>query len=71
MESYLTSEHYDLVSPDGFISKLKKVSESILEATVFITKISPVFVGFGIDKEKLFYKFFILKRTEFDFALDF
>jgi predicted Rossmann-fold nucleotide-binding protein len=40
---------HDLVTPDGFITKIQKVDELTYNATVFIEKISPVFVGFQID----------------------
>ncbi len=50
MESYLTPDHYDLVTPDGRITSLKNVDPKRIKATVLIENISPVFVGFEIDK---------------------
>ncbi len=44
MESYLTSDLFDLVSPDG---KITSIENGI--ATVFIENISPEFMGFRID----------------------
>lgn len=46
---------FDLVSPDGMITKLQRVDFKNLEAEVFIEKISPAFVGFSIDKEKVLF----------------
>jgi predicted Rossmann-fold nucleotide-binding protein len=45
LESYLTAEHYDLVTPDGIITKIEK-----RVATVEIKNISPAFVGYEIDR---------------------
>ncbi len=50
MESYLTAEHYDLVTPDGVITKLQTINEKKRVATLKIEKISPAFVGYQIDK---------------------
>lgn len=47
--------HYDLVTPDGMITKLKKIDDKTLEAEVFIEKIFPAFVGFSIDKDKILF----------------
>ncbi len=49
MESYLTADLYDLVSPDGFISKYEKISSREARASVSIKHISSVFKGFEID----------------------
>src|SRR5580704_12599465 len=48
MESYLDLQS-DLVTPDGSITNLKRLDAKTAEATVFIEKISPAFVGFQID----------------------
>jgi hypothetical protein len=45
VESYLTPQHYDLVTPDG---KIISINEHRL-ATVKIENISPAFVGYEID----------------------
>ncbi|NNM43173.1 MAG: hypothetical protein HKM07_02380 [Chlamydiae bacterium] len=55
MESYLFSDHYDLVTPDGRITHLTHIDKSTAEATVFIEKISPAFVGFQIEKERVIF----------------
>lgn len=47
--------HYDLVTPDGVITKLKRIDPKTLEAEVFIENIFPAFVGFSIDKEKILF----------------
>ena len=55
MESYLSSEHYDLVTPDGAIKKILNRSETTLEALVRIENISPKFVGFYLDSEDIYF----------------
>ncbi len=47
MESYLTPDHYDLVTPDG---KIVEIDPSNTKAIVQIEAISPAFVGHEIDK---------------------
>ncbi len=54
MESYLGSNHYDLATPDGIITNINSVNESVSEAIVFIENISPSFVGYEIDPEHVF-----------------
>ncbi len=49
MESYLFSDHYDLVTPDGKITQIKKIDPAKLEISILIENISPAFVGFKID----------------------
>jgi predicted Rossmann-fold nucleotide-binding protein len=51
LESYLTAEHYDLVTPDGKITELRKIDEKRALATVHIEHISPAFVGYEIDQK--------------------
>lgn len=51
MESYLTPRHYDLVTPDGKITKLQEIDEKRRLATVKIEEISPAFVGYEIDQK--------------------
>lgn len=55
MESFLGATHYDLVTPDGIITNLKKIDNSTSEAIIFIENISPVFVGFEIERENVFF----------------
>ena len=59
-ESYLSSSHYDLASPDGRITELQRLSDGSIEAIVLIEKISPTFSGYRIGKENLFFN---LKST--------
>ncbi len=47
--------HYDLITPDGMITKIKKIDSKTLEVEIFIEKIYPQFVGFVIDKEKVLF----------------
>lgn len=51
MESYLTPHHYDLVTPDGYITELRRIDEKRYLATVRIEQISPAFVGYEIDQK--------------------
>jgi len=50
MQSYLDTGLYDLISPDGRITKYKKTSNRTAVATVSIEHISDVFQGFFIDR---------------------
>lgn len=55
MESYLYSNHFDLVTPDGFITKLIRHGPNKAEATVCIENISPAFVGYQIEQERVYF----------------
>ena len=55
IEYYLDPAHFDLVTPDGKIISLQRIDEKTLEAIVFIENISPVFVGFQIDQQLVFF----------------
>lgn len=50
MESYLTQQHYDLVTPDGRITAIDPVQGKRRVATVRIENISPAFIGYQIDQ---------------------
>ncbi|MBN1914995.1 MAG: hypothetical protein JW769_03805 [Parachlamydiales bacterium] len=50
MESYLTSSHLDLISPDGQIENIIVANEKEREIEIKIDDISPTFQGFFIDK---------------------
>ncbi len=50
MESYLTSAHYDLVTPDGRITQLHAVGKQ-KSAHIRIENISAAFVGYKIDPQ--------------------
>jgi predicted Rossmann-fold nucleotide-binding protein len=50
-ESYLSRDHYDLVTPDGTLMKLERISPTEATGEVFIHHISPAFVGFHLDLE--------------------
>ena len=54
-ESYLYPNHYDLITPDGTIVNLQRLSPTTAMAEVFIQKISPAFVGFQIDQELIIF----------------
>ncbi len=53
MESILFTPHYDLVTPDGFLTSLKRTAPDQMEVELLIQNISPAFVGFEIEKEHI------------------
>lgn len=55
MESYLSSAHYDLVTPDGMITRIVSRAETKMEVVVTIDTISSAFVGFIIDPSEVFF----------------
>lgn len=55
MQTSLDLTHYDLVTPDGTITNFKSLADTVAEAVVFIEKISPNFVGFQIDPQRVFF----------------
>ena len=60
MESYLSNQHFDLVTPDGKITEIRKVDAKRKIATVLIENISPAFIGYEIDPQLIFFN---LKST--------
>lgn len=60
MESYLTYTHYDLVTPDGAITELKKLEPKRSLAKIKIEGIAPTFVGYQIEPSRVFFN---LKST--------
>lgn len=53
-ESYLHSG-YDLVTPDGMITSITRLTNQTAEAIVLIENISPAFKGFEIDASLIFF----------------
>ena len=49
MESYILAHHYDLVTPDGMVTKMHRSSPELLNVEIRIENISPAFVGFQIN----------------------
>lgn len=49
------SGHYDLVSPDGMIEELKRIDPYNAEAIVAIEDISPLFAGFRIPPQLIYF----------------
>lgn len=49
MESYLTPQHYDLVTPDGRITEIRPLDEKRILISLEIEEISPAFIGYEID----------------------
>lgn len=60
MESFLNPYHYDLVTPDGWITHLKPLAPQRALATVKIENIAPTFIGYQIDPKLIFFN---LKST--------
>ena len=48
MESYLYPGHYDLITPDGKVTKIDRISDTEIEAVVAIEEISRVDVTLGV-----------------------
>lgn len=67
IEYYLDPSHYDLVTPDGSITNLIRLDPRRAEAIVFIEKISPIFRGFEIEPENIFFN---IKSTLAQLGLD-
>ncbi|NGX46129.1 MAG: hypothetical protein K940chlam2_01313 [Chlamydiae bacterium] len=57
MTSYLYPGHFDLVTPDGVLRKIERISPDMAEAELFIENISPAFVGYHLDNSTVFFNF--------------
>jgi hypothetical protein len=57
MTSYLYPGHFDLVTPDGYITKIEMQQPNFALAEILIEEISPVFVGYHIEPERLLFNF--------------
>jgi len=55
IEDYLDPNQFDLASPDGFVTHLQPLSEEKAHATVLIENISPKFVGYQIEPERVIF----------------
>lgn len=53
--SYLDPTQFDLATPDGIVTDIKLTSEKTADALLFIQHISPDFVGFQIEPERVFF----------------
>ena len=60
MQSYLISSHFDLISPDGKIVKIKKQNATKMRVEILIKNISSAFLGFHTDQK---HTIFNLKST--------
>lgn len=67
MESYIISSHFDLITPDGFVTELNKIDEKTLKASIKIDNISEAFIGFQIDQKNIFFN---LKSTLAQIGVD-
>jgi len=65
--SYLGGGQYDLATPDGSIIDINRINEKTAEAIIFIENIPPVFVGFTINTECVFFN---IKSTLAQLGLD-
>lgn len=65
--TYLNTRHSDLVTPDGTITSITRVSEKTAIANVIIEEISPVFIGYQIDP---IHTFFNIKSTLAQLGID-
>ncbi len=76
MESYLFSTHYDLVTPDGYLTSVHQSAPDQMKVTLFIQNISPAFAGFGLEKEHISFNLkstlaqLGLNATVLDYELD-
>jgi len=64
---HLLPNHYDLITPDGIITSLQRISDAEALATVFIENISSAFVGFRIPADRVFFN---IKSTLAQIGLD-
>jgi predicted Rossmann-fold nucleotide-binding protein len=55
MRNQFFSNYHDLVTPDGFITQIQKVSDQVYQAQVHIENIPKAFVGFSIPTNLLFF----------------
>lgn len=55
MEFYSNSSDYDLITPDGYLTKITHSTDLTAEAELVIDDIPAKFVGFRIDKEKVIF----------------
>lgn len=59
--------HYDLVTPDGHLTKLEHISPTQVEGEILIRGIHPNFVGFSLDRSRMMFNF---KSTLAQLGLD-
>lgn len=67
MNGNINFSQYDLATPDGSITNLTLTSDRSAKATVFISNISPQFVGFQIDPKSVQFN---MKSTLAQLGLD-
>lgn len=67
MESYLISDIYDLVSPDGKITSIMRKAPRHAVADVSIENISPAFIGYQVENEQVFFN---IKSTLAQIGMD-
>ncbi|GAB4188454.1 MAG: LOG family protein [Simkaniaceae bacterium] len=67
MQNDFFSPTFDLVTPDGYIQHIHKKTTKEMEATVLIENISRNFVGYQIDRSKIFFN---LKSTLAQVGID-
>jgi predicted Rossmann-fold nucleotide-binding protein len=57
LESYLNPQHYDLVTPDGFIESIGPLQSNLRIAVVVVEGISSAFIGYEIDRSLVCFNF--------------
>ena len=67
MESYLVSDLYDLVSPDGKVTFFQRTDPRKAVVEVKIENISPAFIGFQLEKQQVFFN---IKSTLAQIGMD-
>ncbi|MCX6990077.1 MAG: hypothetical protein NTX49_03280 [Chlamydiae bacterium] len=67
MESYLVSDLYDLVSPDGKVTFLQRTDPRKALVELKIENISPAFIGFQLEKSQVFFN---IKSTLAQIGMD-
>lgn len=55
MQNQFFFKYHDLITPDGFITKIEKVSDQVYQAQVHIENIPSIFVGFNLPIHLVFF----------------
>lgn len=66
-KQHIDPKQYDLATPDGIIKELLHIDDKTAEAIVLITDISPSFVGFQIEQQRVFFN---IKSTLAQLGID-
>jgi hypothetical protein len=55
MQNQFFFKYHDLITPDGFITKISKVNDQVYQAQIHIESIPSVFVGFNLPIHLIFF----------------